>query len=53
MSNILVDNPAVASAPLDDVCNSTRKHLETLGHLESDHFSSVLADMMYRLVDLE
>jgi hypothetical protein len=44
---------AFTCAPLDDVCDCAREHLETLGHLECDHFRPVLADVMNRLVDLE
>jgi len=53
MRNVSVDIPAITCAPLDDVCDGTRKHLETLRHLKSDHVGSVLANMVYRLVDLK
>ena len=53
MRNVSVENPVITCAPRDDVYDSTRKHLETLWHLESDHFSSILPNMVYRLVDLK
>lgn len=53
MRNVSVDNPVITCAPLDDVCDGTREHLETLRHLKGDHPGSVLANMVYRLVDFK
>ena len=53
MRNVSVDNPVITCAPLDDVCDGTREHLETLRHLKGNHVGVVLANMMYRLVDLK
>lgn len=43
----------ITCAPLDDVCDCTRKHLETFWHLKSDHVGSILANMVYSLVDFK
>jgi len=40
-------------APLDNVGDSTSKHLEALGHLESYHLCLVLPNEMYGFVDLK
>lgn len=50
---VSVDISAITCAPLNDVCDGARKHLETLRHLKSDHVGSVLANMVYRLVDFK
>lgn len=53
MRNVSVDNTVITRAPLDDICDGTRKHLETLRHLKSNHVSSILANMVDRLVDFK
>lgn len=53
MRSVSMDNAVINCAPLDDVCDSTRKHLEALGHLKSDHRGSISANMVYGLVDFE
>lgn len=53
MRDLSVDDLVITCAPLDDVCDGTCKHLETLRHLKSNHVGSVLANMMYRLVDFK
>lgn len=40
-------------APLDDICDRTCEHLQTLRHLQGHHGSIVLSNMMYRLVYFE
>lgn len=53
MRNGSANNPVITCAPLDDICDGTCKHLETLRHLKSNHVGSILANMMYRLVDFK
>ena len=45
--------PKIQCAPLDDICDSASKHLESLRHLESDHGCVILSYMMYGFVNLK
>lgn len=40
-------------SPLDDVGDSTSKHLEALRHLEGHHLRLVFPNVMYGFVDLK
>jgi hypothetical protein len=40
-------------APLNDICDGTCKHLQTLGHLQGNHSGIILSNMMDGLVDLK
>ena len=41
------------SSPFDDIRYSTSKHLETFGHLQSDHLRVILSDVVNSFVYLE
>jgi hypothetical protein len=43
----------VFCAPLNYICDSANKHLEALGHLESNHSGIVLTNVMYSFMDLK
>ena len=40
-------------APLDDVCYRTGKHLEPFRHLQCNHRSPILSDVVDGFMDLE
>jgi hypothetical protein len=40
-------------APFDDIGDGTGKHLETFGHLQSDHLRLILSDVVNGFVYLE
>jgi len=41
------------SSPFDDIRYGTGKHLETFGHLQSDHLRVILSDVVDSFVYLE
>lgn len=43
----------VFCALLDYICDSANKHLEALGHLESNHSGIVLANVMYSFMNFK
>ena len=40
-------------APLDYISDYTRKHLQSLRHLQCDHRCLIFPNMVYRFVDLK